>query len=253
MKKFLLYFSSALTLLSLTSCSSALLTSSWTNETYTAQRYEKVLVLAVASKTSNRASVEGAVSDELKKQGINAISSLSLFPGSQKAFSDQQSKISKEELAQKLKEQNVDGLLILSLLDKKVEEVYVEGTTYTKTETINQGVYSEPVYNHPGYNQDPNNNYYYNYHPNGYNDRYDQYYNNYYTYYDNVQTTITEPGYYENQTTLYLESNFYRVEDAMLVWSGQSEVVDATSVAVGALDWAKVIAKAMVKYNAIQP
>lgn len=236
-----------------TSCSTALLTSSWTNDTYSPQKFDKVLVLAIASKTSNRAAVEGAVVDELNKQGIQAVSSLSVFPGSQNAFSEQQAKISKEELTQKLKDQHIDGFLVLSLLDKKVEEVYVEGNTYTQTQTINQGVYSEPVYNHPGYNQDPNNNYHYNYHPNGYNDRYDQYYTDYYTYYDNVQTTITEPGYYENQTTLYLESNFYRVDDAMLVWSGQSEVVDASSVASGATDWAVVLVKGMIKYKAVTP
>jgi hypothetical protein len=229
-----------------TSCSTALLTSSWTNETYTSQQYDKVLVFAIASKTSSRAAVEGAVTNELKKQGINAVSSLSLFPGSQNALAEQQNKISKEELAQKLKDNNVDGLLVLSLLDRKVEEVYVEGQTHTQTQTLNQGVYSEPVYNRPEYD-------YYDYHPNGYNDRYDQYYNNYYSYYQTVQTTVTEPGYYENQTTLYLESNFYRVSDASLAWSGQSEVVDAADVTSGAVDWAKVLGKALVKYEIIIP
>jgi hypothetical protein len=186
------------------------------------------------------------VTDELKKQGINAISSLSLFPGSQKAMAEQQNMISKEELAQKLKDNNIDGLLVLSLLDKKEEEVYVEGQTHTQTQTINQGVYSEPINNYP-YNNN------YNYHSNGYNDRYDQYYNNYYSYYQTVQTTVTDPGYYEHQTTLYLESNFYRVSDASLAWSGQSEVVDASDVTSGAVDWAKVIVKGMVKYNVIIP
>jgi len=232
----------------LSSCSSALLTSSWTNDTYTAQKYEKILVLAIASKTSNRAAVEGAMTNEFKSQGINAVSSLSVFPASQNAFSEQQSKISKDELAQVLKDHDVDGLLVLSLLDKKEEQVYVEGSTYTKSSTVQQGVYSEPVQKN-AYNQDP----YYNYHPNGYHDRYDQYYNNYYTYYENVQTTVTEPGYYENQTTLYLESNFYKVSDASLVWSGQSEVVDAASVSSGAMDWAKVISKALVKHEVILP
>jgi hypothetical protein len=247
-----LLYAFLLPLLLLTSCRTAVLTSSWTNDTYTAQKYEKVLVLAIASKVSNRAAIEGAMVDELKKQGIHAVSSLSVFPGSQKAMTDQQIKLSQEEIAQKLKEQNVDGLLVLSLLDKKVEEIYVEGSTYTQSEIINQGVYSEPVQNHPVYDdQDYRDNY--NYHPNGYADRYDQYYNNYYTYYETVQTTVTEPGYYENQTTLYLESNFYRVSDAMLVWSGQSEVVDAASVTSGAIDWAVVLVKGLIKYNAITP
>lgn len=252
MKRLFTHAAYLLSLLLFTSCGTASLTSSWTNDTYTPQPYEKVLVLAIASKTSNRAAVEGAMVDEFKKQGINAVSSLSVFPESQNAFSEKQSKISKEELAQKLKEQNVDGLLVLSLLDKKEEQVYVEGNTYTQSQTIQQGVYSEPVQNHPVYNQDPGYNHY-NYHPNGYHDRYDQYYNNYYTYYETVQTTVSEPGYYENQTTLYLESNFYRVDDAMLVWSGQSEVVDAASVASGAIDWAVVLVKGMIKYQAILP
>jgi hypothetical protein len=252
--KCLIKFSAILSFATLlTSCSTALLTSSWTNDTYSAQPYEKVLVFAIASKISNRAAVEGAMVNEFKKQGINAISSLSVFPGSQNATSEQQTKISKEELAQKLKENNIDGLLVLSLLDKKEEQVYVEGNTYTKSSTINQGVYSEPVNNNPVYNQPVYNQSAYNYHANGYNDRYDQYYNNYYTYYETVQTTITEPGYYENQTTLYLESNFYRVSDASLVWSGQSEVVDAADVTSGATDWAVVLRKALIKYNIIMP
>lgn len=232
-----------------TSCSSALLTSSWTNDTYTSQKYDKILVFAIASKVSNRAAVEGAITNELKKKGINAVSSLSLFPGSQKAMAEQQNMISREELEQKLKDNNIDGFLVLSLLDMKEEQVYVEGQTHTQTQTISQGVYSEPVHNQPEYN-----NYYgYNYHPNGYNDRYDQYYNNYYTYYQTVQTTVTDPGYYENQTTLYLESNFYRVSDASLAWSGQSEVVNASDVTSGAVDWAKVIVKGMIKANVIIP
>jgi len=80
---------------------------------------------------SNRAAVEGAITNELKKKGINAVSSLSLFPGSQKAMAEQQNTISREELEQKLKDNNIDGFLVLSLLDMKEEQVYVEGQTHT--------------------------------------------------------------------------------------------------------------------------
>ena len=222
----------------LASCSSARLTSSWTNENYTPQKYNKIMVFAIASQTSNRAAVEGAVTDELNKHGINAVSSLSMFPKSQHATGEQFDRLSREELAELLSENKVDGLLLLSLLDKKVEEVYVEGHTTTHSTTTPTPMYVEPVYN---------------YHYNGYNDRYDPYYNDYYVYYETVQTTVTEPGYYENQTTLYLESNLYRVSDAALVWSGQSEVVDASSIGVGAKDWAKVLAKGLILYEVIIP
>ena len=195
-------------------------------------------MFAIASQTSNRAAVEGAVAQEFNERGIKAVSSLSLFPQSQNAGGEQQSMISREELAQKLKDNNIDGLLVLSLLDRREEQVYVEGHTTTHSTTTPQQGFVEPVYN---------------YHYDGYNDRYDPYYNDYYVYYETVQTTVTTPGYYENQTTLYLESNFYRVSDASLVWSGQSEVVDASSIGTGAKDWAKVIAKALVLYEIIIP
>ena len=221
-----------------TSCSSARLVSSWTNETYAPQQYHKVLVLAIASQTSNRAAVEGVMTSELKKKGINAVSSLSMFPRSQNAIAQQQPMISQEELAQKLKENGVDGLLVLSLLDKKEEQVYVEGHTTTHSSSTPTTVYVEPVYN---------------YHYDGYNDRYDPYYNNYYTYYETVQTTVTEPGYYENQTTLYLESNFYRVSDASLAWSGQSEVVNPADVNSAAKDWAVQLTKGLIAYKIIVP
>ena len=226
-----------LPLLFLTSCSTARLTSSWTNETYTPQKYNKILVFAIASQTSNRAAVEGAVTQDLNERGIHAVSSLSLFPQSQNAGGQQQM-LSREELAQKLKDNNVDGLLVLSLLDRREEQVYVEGHTTTHSTTTPQQGFVEPVYD---------------YHYNGYNDRYDPYYNDYYVYYETVQTTVTTPGYYENQTTLYLESNFYRVSDASLVWSGQTEVVDASSIGQGAKDWAKEIAKGLILYEIIIP
>lgn len=245
--KYLVCFTISLaTTVIFTSCSSARLTSSWTNDTYTAQSYDKVLVFTIASKTSNKAAVEGAMTAEMKKQGINAVSSLSIFPAKLNGANSQQNKISREELAQAMEEHHIDGLLVLSLLDKKEEQVYVEGHTYTQSETIKQGVYSEPIYNRPEYD-------YYNYHPNGYSDRYDQYYNNFYSYYETVQTTVTEPGYYENETTLYLESNFYKVSDASLVWSGQTEVVNPTDLNSGATDWSRVVVKALVKQQVVLP
>jgi len=237
--KFAINFSAFVLLaVMMTSCSSARLTSSWTNETYTSQKYNKILVFAIASQTSNRAAVEGAVTQDLNERGIHAVSALSLFPQTQNASGGQQGMLSREELAQKLKDNNVDGLLVLSLLDRREEQVYVEGHTTTHSTTTPQQGFVEPVYD---------------YHYNGYNDRYDPYYNDYYVYYETVQTTVTTPGYYENQTTLYLESNFYRVSDASLVWSGQSEVVDASSLGQGAKDWAKEIAKGLILYEIIIP
>lgn len=214
MKSFIKIGSAIFFIALFTSCTSTLLTSSWTKEGYTAQTYKKILVFAIASKTSSRAAVENAMVTELRKQGYNASSSLSVFPDSPNLPAPDQ-KVSKEQLAQKLKENNVDGLLVLSLLDVKKEEVYVQGQTYT-----------EPVTQ---------------YHPNGYYNRYNGYYGDYYGYYSTVYNTVTEPGYYEEQTTYYLESNFYHVGQAALVWSAQSEAVDPANIGKGAKDWASEV------------
>lgn len=203
----------------ISACSSTRLTSSWLKEGYTAQKYNKILVFAVTSKVSNRAIVETAMADELKKAGVNAVSSIYIFPLSQNVTPEQLKAMPKEELVQKLKDNGVDGLLILSLLDKKEEQVYVQGATYTQPTTVY----------HPGY--------YNHYYP---------YYNNYYNYYSTVYTTVTTPGYYENQTSLFLESNFYNVNnDEGLVWSAQSTAVDPSSVGQGAADWAVEVVSGM--------
>jgi hypothetical protein len=202
----------------ISACSSASLLSSWAKEGYTPQVYKKILVLAIASQVSNRATVEKAFADEFKRNKIESASSIYVFPASQNVTPDQLKAIGKEELAQKFTEHGIDGFLILSLLDKKEEQVYVEGSTYTTPSTV--------------------------YHP-GYYNQYYPYYNNYYNYYSTVYSTVSTPGYYKNQTSFFLESNFYNVGDQSLVWSAQSKSVDPAGISEGAADWAYAVVKEM--------
>lgn len=219
MKTFLKFFFLLTSAAMMTSCTSTLLTSSWTKQGYTPKTYKKVAVLAIGKNTSGRATVESAMVKDLQAQGISAVTAIDVFPN----FSPDV-KLEKEFVAQKLNENHIDGLLVLSVLDVKTEQVYVQGQTYTQPVTN-----VSPVY-----------------HPNGYYNQYYPSYNNYYNYYSTVYETVHEPGYYEDQTTYYLESNFYSVADETLVWSAQCEAIDPSNIGSGAKDWAKQVVEGMI-------
>ncbi len=231
MKTLLKFMAILIVTVCFSSCSSTKLTSTWKMEGYTEQPYKRILVFAIASSVSNRGMVESAMVNELKDRGFNASSSLSVFPETRNRPAPDQM-ISKEQLVKALQDNHIDGLLILSLLDVKEEQVYIEGHTHT------EAAYTQPV---GGYNMH-------------YDDRYNSYYSDYYAYYNTVYTTVTEPGYYDNQTTLYLESNFYHVNDGLLVWSGQAESLDPTDLGTGAKEWAhEVVVRGLMYDKIIMP
>ncbi len=209
----------------ISSCTSTRLTSSWKKQGYVPQKYEKVLVLALGRTTSGRAAVEGAMADELKKNGVNAVTALGVFPNY-----NPEVKLEKEVIAEALKKNGIDGFLVLSILDRKSEQVYVEGQSYQRavgnsyTPSLYQGSY-----------------------PSGYYSLNDVNSSNYYGYYSTVYETVHEPGYYKEQTTFFLESNFFRVSDEALTWTGQCESVDPADVGTGAKEWSGEVVKGMMK------
>ena len=93
-----------------------------------------------------------------------------------------------------MKENHVDAVIILSLLQKKDGVRYVPGT----------GPYAPGAY-YGGY--------------------YGYYSYSYYNYYH-------DPGHYESTTSLYLEANFYdlKTQNGKLICSIQTETVDPTDV-----------------------
>lgn len=202
-------------------CSSTHIISSWTNELYEPQNYNKLLVLAIAENQSNRATFEGNLVKALKKEGVTAFSSLSLFPEKLSGPPP-----SEEDIKTALIEKGVDGIFIITLADVKEEERYVPPTTHT-----------EPVAT-------------YNNHPAYYNDSYSYYNTGYYNYYSTQYRTVTEPGYTVNTTYVYLETNFYNVEKDILVWTAQSESVDPSNVGNLSAAYTKVIVSAIKQDSA---
>lgn len=217
MKNILKLCSIALLFAILPSCSTTMLMSSYLQHGYTPQQFKKVLVLGIGKSTSGRATVEGAMINALNKKGINAVTAIDVFPNYNPDV-----KLEKSAMAEKLKEKNIDGLLILSVLDVKTEQVYVQGATYQK-----------PVGEV--------------YHQSGYANQYYQSYGNSYGYYQTVYETVQEPGYYEDRTNYYLESNFYKVSDESLVWSGQCKAFDPADIGSASKDWSAEVVNGMQK------
>jgi len=107
-----------------------------------------------------------------------------------------------------LEQNNITGVIIVSLLDKEKETYYVPGTT----------TYAPYHYGRP-----------------------------YYGYYGSVYSNVYSPGYYQSTTSYFLECNAYRLSDARLAYSAQSKTVDPSSVNKFAYDFAKLIVNDLSK------
>jgi hypothetical protein len=143
------------------------------------------------------------MSDLFQAKGVNAMRSLDFVtPG----------KMEKEVIELVLKQNNITGVIIISLLDAQKETHYVQGTT----------TYAPVYYGRP-----------------------------YYGYYGSMYSTVYDPGYYETTTSYFIECNAYRLSDGRLGYSAQSKTVDPSSVDQFAYEFAKVIVDDLVKKGVI--
>jgi hypothetical protein len=182
------------------------ITGYWNEDNLMNKTYKKIAVLAITNSIENRNIVESSFTEKLITNGYGAVKGSDLLSPEVIKRKD------KTEIAEILKKNNVDGVLVLSLLDIKESEHYVPGTeTY----------YPRPYYG--GY--------------------YDYYYYNY----DRVYT----PGYYAKSTQVYLESNFYNIADGKLVSTMQTETVDPMNVSDLADSFSKTIVKFMIENKMI--
>ncbi len=170
----------------------------WEAPDYTPPKddFKKIAVVALSHNESSKMLFEQVFVERLQYLGYEAMyGSKILIPSIVK-------KENKEMLEKMMKDNGVDGVLVLSLLQVKDGVRYVPGT----------GAYAPGAYYGGWYG-------YYSY--------------NYYNYY-------SDPGYYESTTSLYLEANFYDLTkapssdsaayDGKLVSSIQTETVDPMDI-----------------------
>jgi hypothetical protein len=111
-----------------------------------------------------------------------------------------------------LKSNNIDGVMIISLLDAQKETTYVPGSV-----TYAPGYYGRP----------------------------------YYGYYGARYGAIYDPGYYSTTTSYFIECNAYRLSDEKLVYSCQTKSVDPSSLDKFAYDFSRLIVQDLTKKGVI--
>ncbi len=115
----------AFALLSIISCNSTQVISSYKDEKAAAKDYKKILVLGIfqPKERALREETEIQLVSRLKDQGYNAVSAMEDF--GPKAFE----KVSEDQLAEKLKSTGYDAVITTALLDKTKEENYQPGSS----------------------------------------------------------------------------------------------------------------------------
>lgn len=107
----------------LTACGSTYITSSWKAANVPPAKFKKLVVIALVGNEEKNARqlIERHTVDDLKSHGYNAVCSCEEY--SPEAFKG----LNEKEAIAKLREEGVDGILTIVLLDMKQKKIYVPG------------------------------------------------------------------------------------------------------------------------------
>ncbi len=181
------------------------------------KKYQKLGVVVLSPQMYNRATVEMAIAEKLRAKGIKAIATFDIFPLVTKMAEVKEGGMSQDEIQQKVRQRvndnNLDAVLIITVLDKQKETRYVEGSSFS---------IGAPVYGYP-----------------------------YYGYYGYAYSTVYSSGYYETTTKYFVESNLYDVATEKLIWTGQTKTDDPESIEKEAPKFADIIVGEILEKKAV--
>ena len=163
-------------------------------------------MVAITDNMENRDLIEQNAVRVLKSKGIIAHRGVKYFP-----LALGNKLVSRENLKKIVIDNEIDGVITMSLLSKETSEQYIKGRNYTAA----------------------------------------PYYDPYGTYIDSRYRTVSTPGYYVQNKTYVIEAvlhdlNLGMEEDDRLVWRGQSTMVDPQSVKKGASDFSRAVVNYLV-------
>jgi hypothetical protein len=161
-------------------------------------------VAALSENTSAKSIVENDLAAKLQQEGVQVSKSIDLFPP---RVSDSEN--DKEELMNRIRNDGVDAILTLSLIDEETETRYVPG----------------------GYGYAPYPRY--------------PYYGRFWGYYDFWYPQLYQPGYYTEDKVYYIEANLYDTETENLIWSAQSETYNPSNLHSFSREFVDVITRRM--------
>ena len=186
-------------LIFLMSCGPAKMNSTWTKDNYVNRDYGKIAVIGISKNLNSRTVFEQDAVKLLRDNGINAVEGIGLFPptGGEKMRTA-------KEYIKIIKEQNLDGVLTMALIDSQESDRYEPGETVYIPSYYRVGRYIVRRYN-----------------------------------------TIDTPGYYRSSKSFLIEAVLYNVKGELvegketMVWTGQSSLVDPSSVASASKSFTK--------------
>jgi len=169
----------------LAGCATTEVIDTWKDDSQV-QKLKKVYVLGVINEPAYRRMVEYRLLNTLKKAGVDAHATVDIFPNV-----DQ---IDKTAAATFIKENGVDGVMVVRLVDKKQETVYTPGETYV-------------VGSYGG-----------------------RYMGGWHGYYGGAYQVMSTPGYTTEYLISTVESTIYRTDENKRVWSTVTETSETSVV-----------------------
>jgi hypothetical protein len=194
------------------SCSSTM-KYTWTKPDYTGKKYNNILVIGATKNLESRNTFESTVVNLLAESGINAKTSLDIFPPLKDA-----EQLAEDKIIEKIKSGNYDAVIVASLIDVNTQDVRESGNYYG-------GAYMPMRY---GYGTYIYSSYNFAYSPD---------------YYRQQKTYVLESRLFD--------TNENTKEDA-LVWTGQSNVTDPTSYESASKQYAKTLVKSLLESKMLQ-
>ena len=206
---------------------------SWADKEQQSVHLEKVGVAALTPNTSGRYLIERAIASGLKANSINAVPTYETWPlagrigENPEIFKD--SEALRNKVKAKVAEQEMDGLMIINLIDKETSERYVNTNNYYGAAGYYGGAPMGTVgfYGHP--------------------------YGAYYNYYAYAAGTAYDTGYYVKEVTYYLEAKLFDTKNDKLLWTARTKTTKMEDVEKEAAVFADLIVKDIISKKIIIP
>ena len=170
----------------LAGCSTSQITGSWSDPGLTSDGFQHILIIGIANSDMVKRTYEDMMVARFKEKGIQASPSYRFMPANEK--------VEREVILSYIQKNNVDGVMVTKMIDKRTETVVTPAQT-----TVRSG----------------------NYYGGGYGGGYNSYYPHYSASYDVTHSPSTIQSY----DVLTIESTLYKIQDEkeQPAWSAQSE------------------------------
>ncbi len=205
--------------------SSTKLTDSWKHVDNQAKKFNNIAVVTLFPSSSNRYLMENSMKDAFKEKKITAKATYDIFPMAGKLgdveIDDEAKAKLKSKVEQKITDNKFDGILIITLLQKDVQQRYEESKDFHWGGT---SYYGTPYSG-----------------------------GSFYDYYAYSFGSIYRSGYYVDDVTYFVDCKFYDVKTEELLWSGQTKTVNLKDMEEETIRFSHIIVKDLLDKKVIVP